>query len=163
MLSGNPVILIQNLAEWLSGIVGSILLLISACVQSGSDSSFNNLLTKGELMTEEETAHSLLGSTSEGQSTLDWQLINHTLTYRIITVVPNTCYSAGEVLSKVELSPETGETLILVQANITYKPAICAQVMTEIAFEGNVITSGGTFIIRAEIFDEKTKETILLE
>ncbi len=151
------------MAEWLSGIVGSILLLISACVPPDSDGSFNDTLTKGGLMTEAGTVQPISGSTSEGQSTLDWRLTDHTLSYRITTMVPNTCYSAGEALSKVKVSPEAGQTLILVKANITYKSAMCGQVMTELVFAGTVLTSGGKFTIQAEVFDEKTKKTIFLE
>ena len=114
-------------------------------------------------MSERKDVQPTSGEATAGRSRLSWEYAQDTLRYRITTQGSNACYGAGSITHEVETAPGTDIDVVLLRAEVTYSGGVCAQVVQELLFEGEVPLTSDMFVVRAEVFDQRSGRTTVIE
>lgn len=116
---------------------------------------------KGVALSDRKEAQPVSGEASAGRATLTWQFADATLRYKITTQGSNACYAAGDVTAQEQLSAEG--TVVVLQAEVTYAGGMCAQVVQEIVFEGEVPVAAPVFAVRADVLDQRSGRMVVIQ
>lgn len=99
------------------------------------------------------------GELSTAGAVLRWRRESDAvITYRLMYEAPSACYSSGP--SGHRVSPEGND--IFITAEVAFKDAVCAQMITVVTFEGSVDGVQGPFSIAAQLTDSKSGRVTLL-
>jgi len=135
-----------------------ILAAASSCEGPGADDTEESTLAPAP----SEQVEVLANAPDEGELStagvmLRWRKEGTQLTYRLMYEAPSACYSAGASSHVV-----TSDKAVLIRADIAFKDATCAQMITVVKFEGTVEGVPSPFGIAAVITDSKTGTRIPL-
>ncbi len=149
-----------------TGLAVSGLMLLIACApteQTRLEAVLDAAALEGFAMSERKDVQPASGEATAGRASLSWEYAQGTLRYQITTQGSNACYGAGSVAHEVEAAPDAGPDVVVLRAEVTYSGGVCAQVVQEIRFEGEVPVTSDLFTVRAEVLDQRSGRTTVVE